>query len=363
MNILFSTGHPAQVHNYRILREQLQKRGHKVFWLASKKDISDYLLNAYGIKYTQLKRPKKGMLSKMVTLLQNAWITSRLIKKEKIDFVVSRINPGVVLGTFLMGRKQIGMTDTEQAGIYDKLFAQLVDAVITSTSFERTLRDDQIRFNANIELFYLHKNYFKYNRQEVYRLLGLPEGSPYVVARFVSGGAFHDTKIDSFSEANKIQLMKRITPYAKLFISSEEELPESLKPFQIKIPYEKMHGVLAEASLLFGESATMASEVAIMGTGTPGIYVNGQWRGYTNDETRAGLIYSYKIDNQSQLEAIEKAVELLRQKDLKKIIQKRQQEFLKNKIDPVAFFVWFIENFPQSKYIIKQDTNYQYRFK
>lgn len=363
MNILFSTGHPAQVHNYRVLREQLQKRGHKVFWLASKKDISDYLLKAYGIEYTQLKRPKKGMLSKLVTLLQNAWITSKVIRKNKIDFVVSRINPGVVLGAYLTGRKQIGMTDTEQAGIYDKLFAKLVGAVITSTSFERKLRDDQIRFNANIELFYLHKNYFRYDREEVYRLLGIPKGTPYVVARFVSGGAFHDTKIDSFSEENKIKLMERVTPYAKLFISSEEVLPEVLKPYQYKIPYEKMHGVLAEATLLFGESATMASEAAIMGTGTPGIYVNGQWRGYTNDETRAGLVYSYKIDEQSQQDSIDKAVELLQRKDLKEDTMKKQQAFLKDKIDPVAFMAWFIEMFPESKQIMTENPDYQYKFK
>ena len=202
-----------------------------------------------------------------------------------------------------------------------------------------------------------------YDREEVYRLLGIPEGTPYVIARFVSGGAFHDTKIDSFSEENKIRLMERITPYAKLYISSEEKLPEILTPYQYKIPYEKMHSVLAEASLLFGESATMASEAAIMGTGTPGIYVNGQWRGYTNDETRAGLVYSYKIDNQSQLDSIDKAVELLQKRNLNEDTKKKQQEFLRDKIDPVAFMVWFIENFPDSKRIMTENPDYQYRFK
>ncbi len=361
MNILFSTGHPAQVHNYRVVREQLIKRGHKVFWLASKKDISDYLLKVYGIEYIQLKRPKKGLVSKAIVLFQNAWITAKVIYKNKIDIVVSRVNPGVVFGSFLMGRKQIGMSDTEAAGIYDLIFSKFVGAVITSSSFERTLRKDQIRINANIELFYLHKNYFIYDRKEVYKLLGIPEGTPFVVARFVSGGAFHDTKIDSFSEEHKIKLMKLVTPYAKLFVSSEEELPDILKPYQYKIPYEKMHSVLAEAALFFGESATMASEAAIIGT--PGIYVNGQWRGYTNDETRAGLVFSYKIDQESQTASIDKAVELLQQKNLKEDIKKKKDVFLCSKIDPVAFLVWFIENYPESKRIMLEDPKYQYHFK
>jgi hypothetical protein len=124
-----------------------------------------------------------------------------------------------------------------------------------------------------------------------------------------------------------------------------------------------MHDVLAEASLLFGESATMASEAAIMGTGTPGIYVNGQWRGYTNDETRAGLVYSYKIDEQSQQESIDKAVELLQRKDLKEDTMKKQQAFLKDKIDPVAFMAWFIEKFPESKQIMTENPDCQYQFK
>lgn len=361
MNILFSTGHPAQIHNYRIVREQLMKRGHQVYWLASNKDISDYLLNAYGIEYTQLKRPKNGILSKAVTLLQNAWITAKAIHQNKIDIIVSRVNPGVVLAAFLMRKKQIGMSDTEAAGIYDLVFSKFVGAMITSTSFERTLRKDQIRIDANIELFYLHPNYFKSDNKEVYRLLGITEETPYVVARFVSGTAFHDAGHKSFTEENKIKLVEAISPHAKIFISSEGEMSDELKPYQIKIPYEKMHDVLAEATLFFGEGASMASEAAMLGT--PAVYVNDLWAGYTNEETRVGLMYSYKIDEESQTESIEKAIVLLRHQQLKATTRLKQQEFLKKKIDPVAFLTWFLENYPDSKRIMKENPSYQYNFR
>lgn len=46
MKILFSTGHPAQVHNFKIVKNILESHGHKVVWAASKKDISDYLLKS-----------------------------------------------------------------------------------------------------------------------------------------------------------------------------------------------------------------------------------------------------------------------------------------------------------------------------
>lgn len=361
MNILFSTGHPAQVHNYRVVREQLIKQGHQVFWLSSKKDIADYLLKAYGIEYTQLKRPKKGMLSKLITLLQNAWITMKVIHKNKVDFVVSRINPGVVLGAWLMGKKQIGMTDTEQAGIYDKMFSKLVSAIITSTSFERQLRKDQIRINANIELFYLHPNYFKYDRSEVYKLLNIPVGTPFVVVRFVGTKAFHDEGIKFITEANKVKVVESMRKYAEVFISSEDELPPQLQPYKIRFPYEKVHEVMKEAALLYGESATMASECAIMGT--PSIYVNAQPRGYTNDEQRHGLLWYFKTDEASQEASIEKAVELLRNKDQKEAFEQNHRKFMESKIDPVAFLIWFIENYPESKRIMTETPDYQCQFK
>lgn len=361
MNILISTGHPAQVHNFRIFREELMKRGHKVFWLASKKDISDYLLNVYNIEYTQLKRPGKGIVAKIVTLLQNTWIAMRTIRKNKIDFVVSRINPGVVLAAFLTGRKQVGLTDTEAVGFYDLAFSKFLGALITSTSFERTLRKDQIRIDANIELFYLHPNYFHYDRKDVYQLLNIPIDTPFAVFRFVSTKAFHDVGTKFITEENKVEVVNKIKAYAEVFISSEEKLPQSLQKYQIKFPYEKVHVVMKEAAMFYGESATMASECAILGTSA--IYVNAQTRGYTNDEQRMGLLYYFKTDDTSQTASIDKAVELIKNKNLKEDTKQKQKEFLKTKIDPVAFLIWFVENFPESKRIMNENTDYQYRFK
>jgi len=36
---------------------------------------------------------------------------------------------------------------------------------------------------------------------------------------------------------------------------------------------------------------------------------------------------------------------------------------LKDKIDVTAFLVWFIENWPESFNIMKENPDYQYRFK
>ena len=69
MNILLVSGHPAQVHNFRLVREELIKKGHNVFWLTTPKDIATQLLDIYGIPYDILKKPSKNILSQLKLLL------------------------------------------------------------------------------------------------------------------------------------------------------------------------------------------------------------------------------------------------------------------------------------------------------
>lgn len=361
MNILISTGHPAQVHNFRLLKKELEDRGHKVFWLATNKDISKYLLNHYGIDYTLLVRPNNGsFLSKVKTMIENYKITRRVIKQNKIDFVVSRVNPPVVLASFLSGIKQIGLSDTETVGIYDEVFSRLVNSMFTATSFEKQLVKDQIRFKGNIELFYLHPKRFQ-PKESGWDILGIEKGTPYVVMRFVAWGAFHDKGHSGFSDEMKLNAIKEFSKYAKVFVSSEKQLSKEFAEYQIKIPFEKMHQVMKDATLFFGEGASMASESAVLGV--PAIYVNDLWAGSTNDLTRFGLMFSYKQDEKSQIESINKGIELLSQRDLKPIWKECWNNFMQDKIDVTAFFVWFIENYPESAKIMKENPNYQDRFR
>lgn len=362
MKILFSTGHPAQVHNFRIVKNILENHGHKVVWAASKKDISDYLLKKYNIKYTELKRPSKGFLSKIYVLIVNTWITFNLIRKEHVDFVVSRINPGVVLAAWLSGKRQIVLTDTEAAGFYDVFFSKFANSLLTASSFEKQIRNNQIRYKANIELFYLHPNYFKPIPDDAYKLLKLEKGTPYVIVRFVSWQAFHDKGHEGISLENRLLHIQKIAKYAKVYITAEgNSLPVELEKYRIKIPLEKIHIVLNEAVLFFGEGASMASESAILGT--PAIYVNDLWAGYTNEEEKYGLLYSFKTDADSQKAAILKAIELLKDKKSKSQTVEKRKKFLQDHIDPATFLVWFIENYPESKKIMKENPDYQYNFK
>jgi hypothetical protein len=49
--------------------------------------------------------------------------------------------------------------------------------------------------------------------------------------------------------------------------------------------------------------------------------------------------------------------------ELQKEWQQKREIMLKDKIDVTAFLVWFVENYPESKEIMKENSDYQYNFK
>ena len=360
MNILINTGHPAQVHNFKCLKAALETKGHTVFWLASDKDISKYLVNCYGIKYTILPRPGKSYLAKLYTLIRNTIFVLVFMRKNHIDLAISRVSPYVALAAYLLGKPHLALADTESSGIYNTVFGRFASVVLTAKSFQRTLRKDQIRFDGNIELFYLHPNRFR-PAEDVSRLLGIDNWQSYVVMRFVSWDAYHDKGLKGFTDANKIRAVKEFSKYARVFISAEKDLPPELEPYKIRIPPEKMHDVLARAALFFGESATMASESAVLGT--PAIYLNENWFGSTDEEKSFGLLFSYRGHLEDQFNAMQKGLELLKNSNLKDAMRENRRRFLENKIDVTAFMLWFVENYPKSFKIMKKQPDYQQCFK
>lgn len=362
MRVLFTTGHPAQIHNFRLVMKELEKSGTEVFWLATQKDISKHLLDYYGIKYHLLKKPGKSFFSKLITLIRNTGFSLVFLRNNKIDIVVSRFSPYLSLASFFLRKHHIALSDTETAYSYDKFFGRFVTSVLTSNSYKKQLKKNQIRFNANIELFYLHPNRFKpIPKQEVYNMLKIGNNREYIIMRFVSWDSYHDKGLSGFTNENKLYAVKEFSKFARVYISSETELPSDLEPYRTKIPIESMHNALAYATLFFGESATMASESAVLGT--PAIYLDKAGRGYTDEEEEYGLVFNFKNDRESQLKAIEKGVELLKEQKLKEKFLFKRDIFLSQKIDPTAFLVWLIKNNPASTKIMKENPGFQYNFK
>ena len=252
MNILFVSGHPAQVHNFRNVRAELIKHGHNVFWLTTPKDIATNLLDIYGIPYERLLKPGKGIISKAWTLLRNVIWEIGFLRRNKIDVAITRTCPYTTIAAKLCGVKHIIIDDTEHAAEQMKRFSDQADTIVVPECFWFQLRKDELRFPGNIELHYLHPN--RFTPTPVWDLLGIEPNTRFAIVRFVKWDAWHDTQlVGGFTLDQKRTLIQRLQAHMRVFISSESELPADLEPYRIHIPIEQMHHVQAAAALFVGE--------------------------------------------------------------------------------------------------------------
>jgi predicted glycosyltransferase len=188
-----------------------------------------------------------------------------------------------------------------------------------------------------MELAYLHPNYFTPD-PGILNLLQVKPNERYAIVRFVSWGAAHDFGHAGMSLENKRKVIKALSKYAKVFITAEGELPSDLEKHRIRIPFNKMHDALYYSSLLFGESATMASEAAVLGT--PSIFMDNDGRGYTDEEEKKyGIVFNFTESPEDQEKAIAKAIEIIRQKDGKARYQHTRNKLLNECIDTTQFMI------------------------
>jgi hypothetical protein len=118
----------------------------------------------------------------------------------------------------------------------------------------------------------------------------------------------HDIGRTGFTRERRIRAVKSLERFGRVFVSCEGELPEDLERYRLKLKVSRIHDLMAHAALVFGESATMASEGAVLGV--PGVYVDPVGRGYTDEqEHEYGLVFRFTPERQD--EAIEKASSIL----------------------------------------------------
>jgi len=335
----------------------MKNKGHTIVITARNKDVLQKLLIAYDLPFISMGNGSvgKGALGKGLYLVYALIKLFFLFVKHKPDIVLSFGSTPCAVSAFLLNIPHIAFEDTEHAKLNRKLYAPLTSLICTPTCFYDDIGGNQFRFNGYMELFYLHKNRFKPD-EEVLNKLGISFHNKLIFIRFVSWGAFHDIGQKGLLLEEKIKIVHLMRNYGEVYISSEGTTPDELKEFEIKLPPEKIHDVLNYTTLYIGEGGTMASECAMLGV--PSIYINSlPLMGYLKDAKTAGLLF-YLHDFE---EICKKAVEIMENEttDFKKM----RNEFLKDKIDPTAFLIWLIENYPESKNILKNDPDYQYQFK
>jgi len=359
MRFLIDIGHPAHVHYFRLLAQHFIKKNDDVLFVTRDKEVTIDLLKHYKFNYINIGKNFKSTFGKLFGLF---WFTL------KLGFIAFKYKPDVYLNaTFycsfigrIFGKPVIGIEDTFNKEGY-LLSRHFWSTVITGDYPHPSLGKKEISVAAYQELLYLHPKYFTPDKT-VLNELGISENEKYVIIRFVSWQASHDIGHKGISLKNKIRAVREIEKFAKVFISSEVELPSELDSYKIKIAPNRMHDALAFASLIIGESFTMLSEAAVLGT--PAILVHNTKCYYIEEQKeKYELAFIFTESETDQIIVVDKAVELLRMENIKTEWEIKRQKMLHEKIDFTAFLIWFVENYPESLRIIKKNPAYQYEFK
>jgi len=360
MRIICDAGHPAHIHLFKNALWQLERNGHRFLITTRDKEVTLDLLRKYGMEHVSFGRRYTDILGKAYGMFKFNSKMLSVARRFSADLFISHGSMYAAHAASLLNRPHISTEDTgnmEQIWLY-KPFTK---AILTSKCFDRDLGINQVRYDGYHELAYLHPKYYKPNT-DVLNMLGMRAGERYVILRFVSWRASHDLAHHGISAQNKIRAAREFSRYARVLISSETPLENELRKYQMTLKPEFMHDAIYYSSLLYGESGTMASESAVLGT--PAIFLDDVGRYYTAEqEKKYGLVFNYSESLVDQDRSIEKGVELLKKVDLKKDFIARRNNMLSDKIDVTAFLGWFVENYPFSHDIMRKNPEYQLRFK
>ena len=317
MNILLDINHPAHVHLLRNVYALFIEHGHKVIVAAKEIPSAMQLLGLYGIPYVNIGKKDDSIGKKGIDQLAYDYRLFRIVQENHIDIGVgTSINLPHVSKLSRMKSIVLDDDDDEVEPLFVKFGHPFADAILTPSAINRKSAKT-VYVDAYHELAYLHPKRFT------------PDPSVLCDAKIREG---------------------------------ERNIDDEFKSYQLTVSPEKIHSLIYYATMLIGDSQTMTSEAAVLGT--PAVKCNsfaGRLTVPNELEQKYGLCYSFLPEQHEAFFA--KIDELLFMPDLKGEWQARRQRMLGDKIDYAEFLAWFVENYPQSKKVAMQQHDFQIRFR
>ena len=268
--VLFVVGHPAQVHLFRNAILELQQQGHETFVASRKKEDTVALLDAYGLEHEPLSKRGNSLSGLLVEQALREKRLLALAREFRPDVIVSRLSPAAAHVSALLGCRNVVLTDTEfGTATLGRLNARLtlpfVDTVCAPENLDIPIGAPARRPMTVQELAYLHPQYFS---PDPFALgeFGIDLDTPYYVLRLSGWDAYHDVGHAGLSADGVRELVAFLSHHGTVYISAEGDLPEDLAGFELPTPPEYVHDVLYYADLYVGDSGTMSTEAAVLGT-------------------------------------------------------------------------------------------------
>ena len=359
MKVMLYIGHPAQYLFFRETIKRLYKNNYAVLIVIKDKDVLGELITNDRFDFFKIIQLKyRNKLSITISLL---------IREVAFFLKALRFKPDLIIGTDpivahtgkLLNISNV-ITLEDDFDVIPKLtritypFCKHI-LVPNVCKVGEKFENKKIGYSGYMKLAYLHPNIF----MPIYELNLL---KPYFLLRFSSLKAHHDDKINGLSDGIIDVIINILDKHGTVYISSERILPEKYNKYLLTIDKSKIHSVLYNSEIFISDSQSMSVEAAMLGV--PSIRFSdfaGKIGVLEELEKKYQLTFGISADKPDLL--LNKVDELLNMEERKESFQKRRQKMLADKIDVTAFLVWFIENYPKSVEIIKENPDYQCRFK
>jgi predicted glycosyltransferase len=288
MRILIDICHPAHAHFFRNPVEILRSRNHKVVVTSRRKEVTLTLLDKMGWAHHPLSSAAGGKLGLLGELILRNFALFRIARDFRPDCMAAIGGIFIAQVGALSRIPSLVFYDTENARIQNRLTYPFASLVVVPRCYEGWLPQHALRYPGYHELSYLHPAHFKSDRK-IAIANGLdPKRDTYLV-RLVAWKSNHDIGEQGWDSDLLNAVIDHLSPRGKVIISSESSLPEKYSHLTYRGDPMQIHHLMAHCRLHIGESATMASESAVLGV--PAVYAAETGRGYTNEqEIRYGLV-------------------------------------------------------------------------
>jgi len=370
MKILVVLSHPGHYYLFKNLAIELRKKKHEVNYAIRGKDVLEKILVAEQVKYKKLCNEFYRGNNKF-SILSGA-IFEMLYQDYSLYIHAKKTKPDLMLGTDIsishIGRllRIKSMIFNEDDYEINKLFCiatyPFANYIVSPYNCNVGNYDKKkISYNGYQKIAYLHPKYIKINHKVIKKMK--LNNKPYYLIRIVNLKAIHD--IEGSHKGLSLEILKKIISKlektGKVFINSEGNIYPELKQYNLKIGVNEIHSVIANADLFIGDSQTMSAEAGLLGT--PFIRFN-DFVGkisYLNDmENKYKLGFGIRTDELSKLFS---TIDFIINNNLKQKHFKKSLALFKDKINVTDFWVWLVDDFPNSIDIISKNPNYQYNFK
>ncbi len=362
---LFYLVHPAKFQFHKVQINKLIEHGHIVDIVINTKDILEDLVREEGWEYTNIfpkSRKIKGVhvyIAAGISLMRSIYRLLKFTRGKKYDLF---IGDALTYVGRIKGVQSLYPTDDVLAAVPEQrtFFIPanyIIAPVITNVG---KFENKKIAYYGYKALAHLHPNHFAPDASKL--PAELRGGDPYFLIRCTGFGATHDINKSGISDEVLFQLKEILEPHGKIMITSERKLPDELEKYRLNIRKNDITHYIAFASIFIGDSTTMSTEAAVLGT--PSVEFDEYFyeiEQMIELEKKYGLIHCFRTDQQKEF--LNKVGELALTENIKNEYFRRRQRLLEDTIDVSGFLIWLFENFPESKNEYFKDPGVQNRFK